>query len=269
MGADTFLTSLANIKQWLGINNDNSDALLTRMNRSCSAFVLNHLNRDSLSLTQYRDIYDGYGNCFMVLRHSPVFEVQAVSFNGTSIPQATGDGFSSPYSNGWSLEPEYSVLGSGRLNLYGWVFPRGRGLVAVQCRAGYVAVDEPWTIPATPFQITVLNFWLGDVSVKSVDGATFTKVTSSPAAGQYSVADGVYTFNATDEETEILISYSYTPADIEQAVIEIVGERYRTMDRIGVLSKALGGQETVSFSQKDMSSYVKSNLTPFVNVTPI
>jgi len=37
-----------------------------------------------------------------------------------------------------------------------------------------------------------------------------TKAASAPAAGQYSVAAGVYTFNSADANKAVLISYTYT-----------------------------------------------------------
>lgn len=271
MGADTYLTSLASIKEWLSIPSDDTDAdnLLTRMNRTISAHVINHLNRDNIALAPYRDVYDGYGREYLLLRRSPVYDVQTVSFSGTPIPAAIGDGITQPYANGWVLEPEYSVLGTQRLNLYGYRTPRARSSVVVQYRAGYVNENEAYTIPADPYQIKVTQHWLADFKVKRPDGTVLVKVDASPASGQYTVSDGLYTFAAADVGASVLISYSFVPADIENAVIELVAERYRYMDRIGLLSKALGGQETISFSQKAMSEFVQENLTPYMNVVPI
>jgi hypothetical protein len=48
--------------------------------------------------------------------------------------------------------------------------------------------------------------------VNAATGLPFTKVATTPAAGQYSVAAGVYTFNATDNGKTVLISYAYTVA---------------------------------------------------------
>src|SRR5208283_697884 len=41
-------------------------------------------------------------------------------------------------------------------------------------------------------------------------GLQLTPVASSPAAGQYSVASGVYTFSSADAGKAVLITYSYT-----------------------------------------------------------
>jgi hypothetical protein len=62
--------------------------------------------------------------------------------------------------------------------------------------------------------------------------------------------------------------YALTPPDIAQACIELVCQRYRERSRIGEVSKALGGGETVSFSQKDMSEDVKTILMQYRVAAP-
>lgn len=273
MSAGNQLTTLANVKGWLGIeeSNTDADALLNRMIRVASAFVLNFLNRDGLDLTVYSDMYDGYGNSYMMLRRGPVFTVHMVSFSGTPISRASGDGITSPYTGGWVLEPEYSVLGSQRLNFYGRNTPRLRSSVYVQYSAGYVQMKEPHTVPdAAEFQITTDELWLADVSVIDAnDNSVFSKVASDPAPGEYSVANGVYTFNPADADVPVQITYSYVPADIVQAATEIVGERYKYMDRIGQTSKSLGGQETVAFSKESLTHFIRELLTPYKSVVPV
>lgn len=64
---------------------------------------------------------------------------------------------------------------------------------------------------------------------------------------------------------EYTAGYASVPADIEQAVIEMIGLRFKEKDRIGVSSKTLAG-ETISFSQKDMSSSTKTLLTQYKKV---
>lgn len=271
------LTSLFAVKQWLEIDPENTDAdvLLKRLIRAASAFVLQHLNRKSLTLTEYVETYDGYGNSFMLLRQAPVYDLSALSFTGTPISSATGDGFTSPRANGFVLEPPYSpsvILGEQRVNLYGYRFPRQRAAVSVRYRAGYVIDDEPHTIAdVSPATVSTDSMWLGDVSVKNAETlALFVLVKANPTVGQYTVdGNGVYGFNDGDIGLDILISYSFVPADIEQAVWELVGERYRYMDRIGYVSKSLGGQETVTFSQRAISDYVTVDLAPYKNVVPV
>lgn len=275
MGA-VLLTTLPAVKQWLEIDavNDERDELLLRLIRGASAFLLNYLNRQGLALATYTEIYDGYGNTFMLLRQNPVYQIINMSFGGTPISAATGNGFDNPYTNGYVLEPDYSPASQGsgqRVNLYGWRFPRGRGLVRVQYRAGFVMVGEQHTIPgATPWEVFTDYMWLSDEGVTDADGTAFTKVAASPAAGEYTVdKDGKYTFAEADENTDVLISYSFVPADIQEAATLLVGERYRYMDRIGYVSKSLGGQETVTFAQSAMSAYTRESLTPYRNVVPV
>lgn len=68
-------------------------------------------------------------------------------------------------------------------------------------------------IPGTPFTITVTNSatWATDLGVVNLTtGKRMTRVASAPAAGQYSVAAGVYTFASA--EGTVVIEYSYTDA---------------------------------------------------------
>lgn len=271
MAAGSLLATLPQVKEYLALVEDTSDGLLQRMIRGASAHILNYCNRSTIALTEYSEVYDGYGNSFMVLRNNPVYSIEALSFAGTSISAATGDGFTTPYNNGFVVDPSYDVgVGAQRLNLYGWAFPRLRASVSVRYKAGYVLADEAHTVPsATPFVVTTDYTWTGDVGVKYADGTLFVKVASAPAQGEYSVTDGVYTFNELDADVEVLITYGYVPADLNEAAVMMVGERYKYMERIGVVSKSLGGQETVSFSQKSMPEYVKDALIPYINVTPI
>lgn len=271
MGAGTILTSLASIKQWLNIasSNTDADALLTRLNKAASAFVLNYIDRDTLELTQFEEIVDGYGQPYLTFRNNPVYDVQAVSFFGTPQLAASGNGFTSPFSGGWSLGGDYSETGFRRLNFFGTYTPRAKSSIGIRYRAGYIQIDEAWTIPGTPYQVTVNGYWLADFSVTYAStGIALTKVSASPTVGQYSVADGVYTFAAADTGVGVLISYSYVPSDLQDAVIELVGERYKYRDRIGYKSKTLGGQETVVFDTKSMPAHVKDMLQPFKKVVP-
>ncbi len=80
-----------------------------------------------------------------------------------------------------------------------------------------VAQGEAGAIPATTtYTVTVVNSTTFDTDLGVVYAATgkpFTKVSGAPStAGQYSVAAGVYTFDASDASTNVLIDYVYKPA---------------------------------------------------------
>lgn len=71
-------------------------------------------------------------------------------------------------------------------------------------------------IPATPYQITPTvpssGVWDKDLGVLNfATGEPMTLVASSPAAGQYSVSAGVYTFSSADNVSgiSVVISYAY------------------------------------------------------------
>lgn len=58
------------------------------------------------------------------------------------------------------------------------------------------------------------------------------------------------------------------PPAIQQAATELVGEAFKRKDRIGQVSKTLGGQETVSFSQKDMGATTATALQQYRRIVP-
>jgi Phage gp6-like head-tail connector protein len=63
--------------------------------------------------------------------------------------------------------------------------------------------------------------------------------------------------------------YASIPPEIAQACIELVALRYRERTRVGEVSKAFAGAETVSYSQKDMSASVATLLQRYLAVAPI
>lgn len=58
------------------------------------------------------------------------------------------------------------------------------------------------------------------------------------------------------------------PPDIALAACELVGERYKARERIGLNSKNLPNGETVVFQTKDMSEYIRSSLQPYRRISP-
>lgn len=275
--ADTLLTTLDHVKDWLGIDNSNSDAddYLLRLIKSASQFALNYMQRDSISSQTYTETYDGYGNSFMVLRQFPATQVNSLSFNGKPISAATGNGITSPWSNGYVLEAPKSAPAQQRLSLYNLIFPHDRSSIYVSYQAGYLMVDESQYTGADPSTTPVETFftWTEDGGVTLSNGTPLTK-TNGPSSSltsmqYYCDSDGNYYFSTSQADTTLLITYSYIPADVEQAVWELVGERYRAQERIGMSSKSLGGQETVSFDIRAMNPYIRELLNPYKRVVPV
>jgi hypothetical protein len=255
------LTSLANLKTWLAITTATQDVLLGRLVTSASAFVANYLNRPYIGSTLISERYDGRDRDTLMLRHGPVTSIVSIAFGGKTITAgATGN----PPAGGWLLDPTYST--AGRVTLTDDTFDRGRLNVLVTYRAGYLVSAEPQTAGAS---VTANLTWLTDAGVTYANGVALTPVASAPGVGQYTAADGAYAFNAADYSAAVLISYGTVPADIEQATIELAGERFAAMGRIGYVTQTLAGQEVTSFSQADMSNAIKAMLSSYRRTAPI
>ncbi|WP_020177056.1 hypothetical protein [Methyloferula stellata] len=97
------------------------------------------------------------------------------------------------------------ISGLAFANLFYGVTPSSGQLATSFAEAGSVPASSPYTV-------TVVN----SATAADDDGVTYaatglplTKVASSPASGQYSVAAGVYTFASADAGKAVLISYTY------------------------------------------------------------
>lgn len=93
-----------------------------------------------------------------------------------------------------------------------------------------VVLDDPKTIPATPFQVTIVppnsGTFVADLGVyDNVSGAQFTRVASAPAASQYSVSTaGVYTFAAADTAKVVKISHEYTSSSTSGKIFNMTND---------------------------------------------
>ncbi len=109
---------------------------------------------------------------------------------------------------------KYARFSAGALGLFLGLTPASGTTI--------MAFGEAGTIPGTPFAVTVANSatWAEDKGVAfALTGEPLTRVASSPATGQYSVAAGVYTFAAADTTLGVLINYNYTNAVAPQKTI--------------------------------------------------
>ena len=276
MAASNQLTTLDAVKPWVAATTDSDNALLTRLIGSASRFLLNYLERPTLFQNVFTDVYDGVGNTRQVLRNWPVISVSSVTVDYQTImpftvpPQPTP--YSNQYGNGWVLDA-WDGFPPGRaqaVDLRGYRFCRGNSNVQIVYTAGFVIQNEAQTVPSDGGEVDVNapnGSWAVDQGVTyASSGVAFTPVSGIPSVGQYNVTAGAYTFSAGDANAAVLISYSYVPADIEDACITLVGERYKYKGRIGEISKTLGGQETMSYSQKDIPDYLKTMLQPYKRV---
>lgn len=263
------LTTLANVKVWLNTGAPDTypstdDTLLARMITAASSFAKSWLSRDLIP-TDYTLTLNGNGGAQMFMPQYPIISVSAVSVNGTAISARTTGQPSSP---GFFYDKE-SVYNNGN------GFPNGLQNIVISYSAGFQVSNEAATIPATPFQLAVSSLgrtWTADRGIMLANGTALVKVAAAPAAGQYAVvAVGgawVYQFNTANANAAILISYGYCPEELEQALIELIGERYKTRERIGQTSKTIKDQ-TVGYSQKDFNDNIRDVFNQLKNVVPL
>jgi hypothetical protein len=109
----------------------------------------------------------------------------------------------------------------------------------------------------------------------TIDGQPVPLAPSIIAAGyrfsptQLSVRGYRFNRGAQNVVVAYAAGYSATPPEVAQACIELVSLRYRERTRIGEVSRSLGGAETVTYAQKDMSDATKTLLQQYRLVAPI
>ena len=109
----------------------------------------------------------------------------------------------------------------------------------------------------------------------TIDGQAVPQASSIGAHGytfsatQLAVCGYKFCRGAQNVVVEYTAGYAAAPPDIAQACIELVALRYRERTRIGEVSRSLGGAETVSYSQKDLSDTIKTLLQQYRLVSPI
>lgn len=267
------LTTLLALKSWLGLpvgataNDTTLAATITAASRAIYAL----LSRPGLLPQTYVDVIDSERKR-VFLRHWPVTEIASVTLEGRTVPAAAPVGAGLPF--GYLLAPgDAAPPGAPQaLDLFGQPTRWQRQGLVVSYQAGYSVRGEAQTVPsASPLILTANQTygpWASDLGVVyATSGAPLTSVAASPAMGQYVVSAGVYTFSAADAGAALSISYGYIPQDIAQAALELSAERFRAADRIGLRSKSVGGQETISYDGSAISATVLALLQPYRRVT--
>ena len=270
------LAVLADVKTWLsgssGIGSSD-DALLTRLITDVSGAIAAYLGRPSLTPRAFVERRDGDGKTRLYLRCYPALAITSLVIDGCAVAAAT-PAAGAPPGRGYLLGP-WDGLPPGRpqpLDLFEAVFRQGRQNVAVSYSAGYAVSGEAATVPAAPgpyYNVSAaapFGPWAGDGGVTYASGAALTAVAGTPAAGQYNVSGGVYGFAAADAGADVVLSYGFIPAAINNACIEWVAERYRYRTRVGQSAQTVAGQMTSSYSLKDMPDFVRASLDPYRSV---
>jgi hypothetical protein len=265
------LTTLATAKVWLnipGAGNEDSgaaDPILNRLITAASAIVLDHLNREDLGLRTVTERYDTFGGDRLILKQWPVHRIVSVRIREQSIDDA-GQGSAS----GYRLQDTASANGGQqKLAFVNMRLPNEQQGVEVVYEAGYVR-DEDRELPeaaenATTVSVTAYSAMIAEHGVTDADGVALTRIrTGAPAAGEYKVTEsGVYTFDASRAGETMTLRYSYVPAVLEDTVIQMVGQKFKAKDNIGVSSKNLAGQESIVFDKRDFTPSMREALASF------
>lgn len=279
------LTTTQRVANWLSVPPNPTSPITAQLIGSMSNLIRNKLHRGRLNSQLHTRTFDGVGNMQLVLPDYPVTKIVGIMQSQRTIPLSAANVVGQGYGvrcvlwNG-DLPGENAVLEFAN----GW-FGMGAQNVNVIYQAGYLIEAEAATVPATgPYIVTVqqpLGICSKDNGITYADGAALTAVAANPAAGQYiSPADdnlGVYTFSAADADAAVLISYSFVPADLEEACNQMVAERYSYRSRVGDISKSLGGQETMRYMRGGVMPWNRTSslppevmdlIWPYVSVVP-
>lgn len=252
------LTTLERAKAWLapdqGVLTTQNDVMIARLVTSVSRLAMNCMGRDTLARTVRTETYRGGRTSVLVLRTWPVISVGSVALAPITTPLAAGD---------YSLEPIRPAGGSQRLYLgNGRTFmASGPAGVGITYTTGFVTTERLTADDdASAPKVSTSMCWLADEGVTTPDGTPITP---------YTVADGLYTLPAAQAGQDVLVTYSYVPPDIEQAVISEVGMTVRSRAHIGESSKALpGGGGTQSYLPVALSDLTKLALQNYARVVP-
>lgn len=277
------LTTLANAKAYMA--NPPGDPIITSLITRISAHIRAVLNRNVLVPTTYVQQFSGQATKQLVLPEWPLLSLTSLAVSGISVPISpqvdTDVSPAVPY--GYRFQP-WNGVPPGQpavLDLVGLNFLRGWQNVVATYTAGYQVTAEAQTIPAAPgpYVITPLapyGAWATDQGVvNAATGAKFTPVASAPTAGQYvppapdaSSPILTYTFNASDQNTPVLLTYGFVPADLEQVCIELIAERASYRNRVGLRSQSLASQESLTYDASGLPAYVVEMLRPYESVLP-
>jgi hypothetical protein len=268
------LTTIASVMNLMQTEQQNYSAAeqaeIQALITDASRYILKRTGRATLnSVMAFTDILDGSGSLQQYVRSGPIIQVFSVYINGNQLiasPNGTTYGYVIDSDResitivgaGQGLPGNAAFFRGGTYAMYptfggGFKFWQGKQNVSISYLGGY-DTDRNYldTVPASPFQITVfgnLTFAV-DLGVRyALTGVNLEAVESSPAEGQYTVADGVYTFSAADTNEQVVISYAYSgvPQDIGMAATRLVVQNYKRRKTVDEKSKIQQSAGTVAY----------------------
>lgn len=230
------LTDLATVKNELGKTMPGDDAWLTKAISQVSRAIRSYVKRTLVpEVVQDQFDYRPSHNCGstrtseLQLTRWPILGIVTVTqlqSNATTLALIEGTDF--------RVNTETGTL--MRLNSSGYSGQWESLPITVVYMAGYGSrVTEVQAVPATPYKVTVAQSaaFSCDQLVSYANGTKLARVSANPAAGQYSVAAGVYTFAAADTGQSLTFTYGAKslPDDLIEVCLRLVNARYRAKDR--------------------------------------
>jgi hypothetical protein len=278
------LTTPQRVATWMANAPTLPSPIISQLIGSMTNLIYSRLNRARIYNQTFTRTFDGTGTMQLVLPDYPVTGIISVQQGSQVIPASALPAANGTYLAGTSQGYGYRCplwLGNlpgenAVLELVNGYFWTGVQNIRVIYAAGYLVNNESAIIPSSsPYTVTVAQqqgIWSHDNGVVyAVNGASLTPVASNPGQGQYipppDSSPGLYTFSSADEGAALYISYSFIPADLEEACIQMVAERYSYRNRVGDASKSLGGQETMRF-RLGLPREVLDMIQPYVSVVP-
>jgi hypothetical protein len=271
MASPNDLTSLADLKAWLGVTSTADDTVLSALITEISVAILTNLGRATILPAIYTETRDGGGETSIVPRHWPIGQVLSFTIDGMPVSIATSTAAPGGQVLSAILDSADPAPPGGlqRLSMRRGPIPNGIQNVVISYRAGYEISAEAAIVPTTaPFVVAArapYGPWQVDGAVAHANGAALV-AGSAPGSGVYAVSAGVYTFSPSDAGAAITLRYGYIPYDLSRCCREWAAERYAYRARIGQSSKSLGGQETAAFIVKDIPDFVSRLLQPYRRV---
>ena len=228
------------------------------------------MQRPAILPATYREVFDGNGRDRLFLKNFPVVSVVSVAMDGVAVAAAPALPSWPTQGYGYVLETVDPAPPSRPASLFlsGGCFRRDRQNVTVTYIAGY-QVSETQTVSNNALTAQApLGAWASNVGVVYAStGAALTQVSGSPAQGQFSVnAVGAYAFNTADNGASMTLTYGFIPYDLALAATEWAALRFKSQGFIGLRSKGLGGQETITYETAAMPSFVMAAIQPFKRV---
>lgn len=238
---DQDLTDLATVKDEMSLTaaNTSNDTWLRRAVKNVSATIATYCQRtfmpelieDSFDIQQDPYPYQTPGGFPMLqLSRWPVIEL-------VSVELVTSPGSRETLDDGTDFRLDRDTGELQRLNRYTGAGGTWDAMpVIVRYVGGFgAAVQEVHSVPAAaPFTVTPTDTAFScDIAVRKADGTALARVTGTPAAGQYSLAAGVYRFNAAQAGEELTFDFASkdVPPDLTDISLRLITARFKARDR--------------------------------------